>query len=506
MVGLVLVLQYDELCAGKKREELIVDTDKGPVKGIRYYMPDLNKVVEAYLGIPYAQPPLGHLRFKHPQPKERWHELYNATELPNSCYQTPDLVFGSEFYGSNMWNPTTKLSEDCLYLNVWVPKKHPRVRKSAVLVWIFGGGFYSGTPTLNLYDGKILAAESELVVVSIGYRVGALGFASFDHPDAPGNAGMFDQLMALDWVQRNIRHFGGDPTNVTLFGESAGAVSISLHLLSPLSRPKFHRAILQSGTANMPWATHTKEESKTRSVALAELVGCSYDGDMEDTIYCMRRVSAEKLIEEQWVSRGIIQFPFVPIIDGTFLTETPEMSLKRKSFKKCPIIAGSNLNEGSFWVLYELYPTYLTLDRINLNREEFLHSVQSLFYHYPQYPQHPGSIAIEAIAYQYSNWLDPSDGFSNAVALDNAVGDAHFTCNVNLFAHAYAEAGENVYYYYFTERYRSNPWPEWTGVLHGDEILFTFGEPLKRGTNFTESEVNLSRQIMGFWTNFAKSG
>lgn len=504
---IVVVLQHDSIFTDAKRtDELVVNTDKGRVKGVRYYMPSFGKVIEAYLGIPFAQPPLGHLRFRHPQPLDRWQGVYNATSLPNSCYQAPDQVFGDEFYGSNVWNPTTKVSEDCLHLNVWVPKKHPRLRKAAVLVWIFGGGFYSGTSTLNLYDGKILAAENDLIVVSIGYRVGPFGFLSLDHPEAPGNAGMFDQLMALDWVQRNIRNFGGDPNNVTLFGESAGSVSVSMHLLSPLSRSKFSRAIMQSGVGNMPWATITIEESKSRALALAKILNCPYEGDAEEILNCLRLLSAHDIVIEQWVSRGIAQFPFVPIVDGAFLVETPEMSLKRQNFKKCPIIAGSNMNEGSFFVMYELFPEYLSLDHIKLNREHFLAMIKHLFFYYPQYPQKASSIGIDAIAFQYSNWLDPSDKVSNAIALDNAVGDFQFTCNVNLFAHAYAEAGENVFSYYFTERYKSNPWPEWMGVLHGDEIWFAFGEALKPGLNFSQAEKDLSRKVMKYWTNFAKSG
>jgi acetylcholinesterase len=398
------------------------------------------------------------------------------------------------------------VSEDCLYLNVWVPKTHPRIRKSAVLVWIFGGGFYSGTTTLNLYDGKILAAENNLIVVSIGYRVGALGFLSLGHPSTPGNAGLFDQLMGLDWVQNNIRYFGGDPNNVTIFGESAGSVSVSLHLLSPLSRSKFQRAIIQSGVAQMPWATHDMKEARRRAVELAVVIlACPQTDDMEALAECLRSIKPQTLVDNQWVSRGIIQFPFLPVIDGAFLVETPLMSLKRRSFKRCPLLMGSNLNEASFFLIYEL-PKFLTLNSTTMTRQQFLESINELFFHYPQYPQTINSIGLDAIAFQYSNWLDPEDKLANIRMLDGAVGDCHFTCHVNHFGHRYATAGENVYMYYFTERYKSNPWPEWMGVLHGDEILFTMGEVLKSGGNFTNDEKELSRKMMKYWTNFAKSG
>jgi acetylcholinesterase len=293
---------------------------------------------------------------------------------------------------------------------------------------------------------------------------------------------------------------------VTIRGESAGAVSVSLHLLSPLSRSKFQRAILQSGAPQAPWATIDMEEGKRRAMEFAvEYLGCFKSTDMNAMGDCLRTIPPQKLVDEQWVSRGIIQFPFVPVIDGTFLIETPQMSLKRRSFKKCPILIGSNLNEGSFFIIYELYD-YLNRTHTQMNRDEFLHSINQLFFHYPAYPQQINSIGLDAIAFQYSNWLDPNNKTKNIYQLDQAVGDRSFVCPVNAFSHRYARAGENVYYYYFTERYKSNPWPEWMGTLHGDEILFAFGEALKSGHNFTNDEKELSRLMMKYWTNFAKTG
>ena len=491
--------------ARRYHDDLILNTEKGRVRGIRYNIAQLSKSVDAYLGIPFAKPPVDHLRFRHPQPIDRWDGIYNATGLPNSCYQTPDTVF-DDFEGSTMWNPTTRVSEDCLYLNVWIPRKQRRLRKSAVLVWIYGGGFYSGTTTLNVYDGKILAALNDIIVVSIAYRVGALGFYYLGHPAAPGNAGMFDQLMGLEWVQQNIKHFGGDPNNVTIMGESAGSVSVSLHLLSPLSQSKFQRAIMQSGTANIPWATLTPYEAKSRSLSLAQdTLECEPSNDMEKVARCMRQIPPQALVEAQWISRGVMQFPFVPVVDGVFLPDDPVHILNTRNFKKCPILLGSNLNEGSFFLIYEL-PDYMSLEHKTMTYDQFKLSINQLFQYYPQYPQENNKFGLHAILHQYSNHLDPEDQVSNIIALDNAVGDCHFTCHVNYFQHHYASAGENVYAYYFTQQYQSNPWPKWMGVLHGDEILFVFGEAYKQGRNFTKDEKDLSMQMMRYWTNFAKTG
>lgn len=141
-----------------------------------------------------------------------------------------------------------------------------------------------------------------------------------------------------------------------------------------------------------------------------------------------------------------------------------------------------------------------------MTREQFLASMNLMFYYYPQYPQVNTSFGLDAIVYQYSNWLDPEDQLDNVHNLDNAVGDCHFVCHLNYFAHHYASAGENVYMYYFTQRFSSNLWPDWMGVLHADEIMGVFGEPYKQGYNYTKDEKQLSMRMMQYWSNFAKTG
>ena len=202
----------------EENDPLIVTTDKGKVRGLTLNSPSGRKV-DAWLGIPYAQPPIGPLRFRHPRPVDKWQGIYNATKPPNSCVQIVDTVFG-DFPGATMWNPNTELSEDCLYVNVVVPR--PRPKNAVVMLWIFGGGFYSGTSTLDVYDHRTLAAEENVVIVSMQYRVASLGFLYLGTPDAPGNSGLFDQNLALRWVRDNIHRFGGDPNKICLFGESAG--------------------------------------------------------------------------------------------------------------------------------------------------------------------------------------------------------------------------------------------------------------------------------------------
>lgn len=208
--------------------------------------------LNAWLGIPYAEPPVGSLRFKRPVPVNAWSGVKNTTELPNSCYQTPDTIFPG-FWGTELWNANTKLSEDCLYLNVWT--NSPKPRNAPVVVWIYGGSYLSGTATLKIYDPRVIVGETELVFVSLNYRVSIFGFLYMNDMEAPGNQGLLDQNMALKWIYNNIQYFGGDASRITIFGESAGSASVSLHLLSPLSRDLFKSAIMQSGSSLADWVT-----------------------------------------------------------------------------------------------------------------------------------------------------------------------------------------------------------------------------------------------------------
>uniref|UniRef100_U5EXG0 Carboxylic ester hydrolase n=1 Tax=Corethrella appendiculata TaxID=1370023 RepID=U5EXG0_9DIPT len=480
----------------EENDPLIITTDKGKVRGITIDSPS-GKKVDAWFGIPYAQPPVGTLRFRHPRPADKWNGVLNTTSPPNSCVQIVDTVFG-DFSGATMWNPNTPLSEDCLYINVVVPR--PRPKNCAVMVWIFGGGFYSGTATLDVYDHRTLVAEENLIVVSMQYRVASMGFLFLGTPEAPGNAGLFDQNLALRWVRENIHRFGGDSNRITIFGESAGAVSVSLHLLSAQSRDLFQRAILESGSPTAPWALVTREEATLRALRLAEAVNCPHDRNkLSETVECLRLKDAKELVENEWGTLGICEFPFVPVVDGAFLDETPQRSLASGRFKKTDILTGSNTEEGYYFIIYYLTELLRKEEGITVSREEFLQAVREL-------NPYVNGAARQAIVFEYTDWTEPENPNSNRDALDKMVGDYHFTCNVNEFAHRYAEEGNTVYMYLYTHRSKGNPWPRWTGVMHGDEINYVFGEPLNPKLSYLEEEKDFSRKIMKYWTNFAKTG
>jgi len=429
--------------------DLLVSTTKGKIQGFEATTVH-GRQVSAWYGVPYAQPPVGNLRFRHPRPIDMWEGVKETKQLPNSCIQIKDTMWPG-FHGSEAWNANTKLSEDCLYLNVVAPKTPQK--NAAVLLWIYGGGFWGGTTTLDLYDLKTIVSEENIIAVGIQYRVASLAFLYFDTEDVPGNAGMFDQLMALQWVKDNIEQFGGNPNNITLMGESAGACSVSLHLLSPLSRHLFSQAIMQSAAATVPWGVITKEESLLRGLRLAELMQCPHDRkNIRGAIDCLRKANATEMVYKEWdgITMGLTIGIFTPIIDGSFLDEKPAVSLKKKEFKKTNILIGANKDEGMFFIFYYMADMFPKEEDVFINREDFERSITEL-------NVYANPLQRKAIEFEYTNWLNPGDPIKNREEVDRFTGDWQFTCPVVEFAHRYAETGNNVYMYHFTQRASWSP-------------------------------------------------
>ncbi|KAL8176964.1 UNVERIFIED_CONTAM: hypothetical protein K2H54_040465 [Gekko kuhli] len=482
--------------ASAQSEELTVNTQTGRVRGTR--VPVLDGNVAAFLGIPFAEPPVGRLRFLPPEPKKPWSGTRDTSSYQHACYQFVDKTYPG-FPGIEMWNPNQEMSEDCLYLNVWAPS--PRPKNATVLVWIYGGGFYSGSSSLDVYDGRFLAYTEKVLLVSISYRVGAFGFLALpDSPEAPGNVGLLDQRLALQWVQNNIHYFGGNPKMVTIFGESAGAASVGMHLLSAQSRPLFKRAILQSGAPNGPWATIGPAESRRRATHLAKLVGCQSTNDSE-MVSCLRAREPQELIDKEWLVLpydSVFRFSFVPVVDGDFFPDTPEAMLSTQDFKETQVLLGVVKDEGSYFLLYGA-PGFSKDNDSLISREDFLSGVRIGV-------PHANEIAAEAVVLQYTDWQDEHNREKNREAMDDIVGDHNVICPVMHFATHYAEHGNKVYAYLFDHRASNLIWPLWMGVPHGYEIEFVFGLPLNNSLNYTEEEKALSRRIMRYWANFARTG
>ncbi|WP_433926215.1 carboxylesterase/lipase family protein [Sorangium cellulosum] len=450
---------------------LLVQTDKGPVEGA------LVGSTRTFLGIPFAAPPVGELRWKPPAPHEGWTEPLEATELGPACAQSMMLMPG--------FDPSS--SEDCLTVNVWTPER-PASSSLPVLVWIYGGAFEMGSGGLPEYDGQRLSETSGSVVVTFNYRLGPLGFLALselgaedpDHPST-GNYGLEDQRAALEWVKANIGAFGGDPGKVTVFGESAGGISICAHLVSPESQGLFQRAIIESGPCDVLLDEGT---AVAQGEMLVEALGCS---DAPAVLDCLREKSAEEVTIALPPSTDILlgEGPrWFPVIDGWNLPDTPGKLLEAGSFEKVPTILGSNADEGTVFVASAGGPP-IEDDAALLAFAERLA------------PGHG-----EEVVAGY-----PSDTHGSAqAAATAALGDYFFVCPARRAARAIAEAGVDTYLYHFTYAPEGSLFGD-LGAFHSAEIRYVFGntstllpDPL------TEEELELSQAISGYWSRHAENG
>ncbi|EDO37548.1 predicted protein, partial [Nematostella vectensis] len=302
-----------------------------------------------FVGVPYASPPLGKLRFVPPRPPKSWSpRIYEATRYGNVCLQdTSKRILSSiKTLIPGIADPAAMLSEDCLYLNIVEPGEPPISDKYPVMVYIPGQDYSSGTSLDSL--GHALALK-EVVVVSIQYRLGPFGFLTSEKGESvQGNQGLLDQVQALKWVKENIENFNGDPSQVTIFGHGAGGSSVALHIISPLSKGLFHNAISMSGAALVPWATCGKDSLISNTNALAHNVGCQ----SPDMVTCLQSVdpwlilNASKTLHLNRTQQiSDFNFRWCPVVDGRFLPEEPIALLRTGRFARVPYIAGLAANE-----------------------------------------------------------------------------------------------------------------------------------------------------------------
>ncbi|XP_077180763.1 cholinesterase-like isoform X2 [Paroedura picta] len=472
--------------SASEEDDTVVVTSSGPVKG-RHLQAGSGHVT-AYLGIPYAEPPLGKLRFQKPLPHRPWSQVLEATSFGGSCSQF--------LLPASMWSISPPVSENCLFLNVWVP--HPRPPAPVpILVWIHGGGYSTGSSSLNLYNGASLAAEENLVVVSLNYRLGALGFLSFP-PSAPGNAGLWDQRLALQWVSENAATFGGDPTQVTISGHSAGGPLVGFHLLSPGSQPLFARAVMQSGTVNALWAWMSPEEAKQKALALAQTVGCTQDNGA-DVVTCLQGQDVAGFIRYELStlnSTMLLNLPFAPTTDGDFLPEDLQKLLEPGRIPNKPVLLGTTSDEGSMFVAY----TFPDAKDGLISREQLMEGVKRTV-------RGATEELVQAVVREYSE--EDRGPASYRRAMVQSSGDYFFVCPLAEAAAKWTEAGSPVYAYYFSQHTSGSIWPEWIGALHGGELPYVFGNfktILAANRTCTEEEAALSRRMKHYWAEFARHG
>ncbi len=452
-----------------------VETTSGRVCGLRAAG---DSAIHAYLGIPYAQPTSGANRWTPPKPAGRSTGASQMTAFGPVCPQSPKLT------------PFPQ-SEDCLSLNVWTPATGGR---RPVMVFIHGGAFVFGSSSNPVYDGSRLAARGDVVVVTLNYRLGALGFLA-GIEGLEGNYGFLDQQLALRWVRDNIAAFGGDPSRVTLFGESAGAASVGLHLLSPDSRALFRAAIMESNPYGLPMKS--MDEAERFGKRFRSALGCR-----QRDLACMRDRPFQAVVRHE-SSAGLKiasvfagfsgQLVWSPVVDGTVVSGQPNQGAIAK-----PAIIGSNRDEG---VIFANFGKKGLLGGKRMSRAEYRLVLDLLF---------SRRTAKEIVA--LSRYA-PIDG-NNTVPLSQVLTDYVFTCANR---HVMGRAKGPVYGYEFTHVPSWDVWPEQPlcapdqqKVCHTFELPFVFGNPTTvtvqkppAQVSFTPAEARLSRSLADYWTGFA---
>ncbi len=416
----------------------------------------------SYKGIPFAAPPIDELRWKSPQPVVPWQGVKKTDTFAPGPMQ--DTAFGAILGGPQ------EISEDCLYLNVWTGAKK-KDEKRPVMVWIYGGGFGIGMTSSPAYDGTNLAKKG-VVLVSVAYRVGPMGFLA--HPElsaesghGSGAYGIQDQIAGLRWVKENIAQFGGDPANVTIFGESAGGMSVGMLATSPMAKGLFQRAISESGGAVTP---------SRGTLKMAEEHGTAYLKNLgADTIEAARALSAEEIQKD---TKGMGSF--WPVPDGVTIVENPYETFESNAFNDTPILVGTNSNEGGLFINQPITSEGFE----KMVRGQYAAAAEELLKVYPY--------ATDDEALQSARDL---------------MRDSIFAWSTWAWATLQSRNGKNkAFVYYFDHRIPGIP----GGANHAAEIPYVFGNLDKKGPMGgrppTPEDKALNELISAYWINFARNG
>ncbi|XP_053969283.1 esterase B1-like [Anastrepha ludens] len=480
-------------------ETVVVPTSYGKVKGVKRRT-IYNHHFYSFEGIPYGKPPIGELRFRAPQPPTPWAGVRNCTSLGNPPLQRHFIV------------GITQGSEDCLNLNVYT-RELKSDKPLPVMVWIYGGAFQIGEATRDVYAPDYFM-ERDIVLVTVNYRLGALGFLSLRDPDiqVPGNAGLKDQLLALRWIQQNIANFNGDPNNVTLFGESAGAASTHLHMLAPKARGLFHKAILQSGTALCPWVEATPSDWAFR---LAVELGFRGENIDKEVFRFLSNVSGSKIVHAHnnlilpLEEREYILFAFVPVVEPY----ESEDSLITKPFKdllitswsnEIPLIIGANAHEGLIhydetkrkpYLVNELDDCVYALPAVVKNeREAHEHKELGLRIKQAHFgekePHHSETLLqyLEVLAYRH---------FLNDMHR-TLLSRVAYASDVPTYLYRFAFDSQHFNHYRILKCGKSV-----RGTCHGDDLSYVFYNVSSVKLPPESGEFKTIQRMIGMWTAFA---
>jgi para-nitrobenzyl esterase len=430
----------------------------------------------AYQGLPYAAPPKGELRLAAPAPPVARAGVFDADAVGFACPQKESITSGGEARG---------FSEDCLTLNIWRPRKSGSF---PVMFWIHGGGFRQGSGTYDMYSGAHLASARDVVVVTINYRLGALGFMALpelameDAHHSTGNYGLLDQVRALEWVRDNIAGFGGDPGNVTIFGQSAGGISVCSLLVSPPAQGLFARAINMSGPCDL---LHDLDEGFGYGREFAHQLGC----DGPDMLQCLREKPADAFL----LSGGNLMLEggpvFTPHVDGYVLPDWPLTLIKQGKYQHVPLMLGTTRDELRLYTM--MFPG------LGLWTRSMVNSAARIL-------AGPGANDLIGL-YSFSDYRRPAD------LMVTMMTDVTFTSRA--FAMAEAMAPESPVYFYRFD-WDDTAMPHRMGAFHGLDIPLVFGALRINSSMFKmltskkalASGEPLSEEMMSYYTNFARTG
>ncbi|GMR51574.1 hypothetical protein PMAYCL1PPCAC_21769, partial [Pristionchus mayeri] len=481
----------------------LAHTENGDVIGFNY------DDTEVFLGIPFAAPPVGELRFRNPEPAKPWSEPRQAKNFSDACVPHSKEA------------ENRKTSEDCLYLNVITPKRKQYAKLKPVLFYIHGGGFEIGNAGMYGYEefAKLYVSEG-IVVVTIQYRVGVMGFFTLTSSETmTGNYGLFDQVEALKWTHRNIKNFGGDPSRITVFGISAGGASASMLTLSPLSRNLIAGSIEISGTAHAGWAMDNRVESHSED--LVDAVGCWGKRSVEDVEKCMRKVSVKDIYGGvSYTFEAAFSFnmlKYAPRIDGVFAPKRYEELAKEAP--KIPVLTGINALESAYFVLMARAPTIhrsqifkgempsFNVDKFDMKARillnEFLESEET-------------DDAVEDVLHFYLG-SNAREKYANPTKEEipwmlqqftHFWGDVYFNVPARYRAEERKENGADSYVYLFEHFAPSlfkddDPVP---AAVHTNEIPYIMGLQAIGAFEWTENELKVQERSLQMMRSFIKNG
>lgn len=494
--------------------EVTVTTPVGVIVGVRenFTFAGQNFTIRKFLGIAYAESPVDERRFSKPVKKAPFTEDYIATSPRMSCIQNTKMFPGLDSIPSD---------EDCLNLNIYVPDTASVNDTKTVMVFIYGGSFQIGSQ--DTYAAEALPVLNDVILVTLNYRVNLFGFLASEKHGLPGNYGLWDQHLAIRWIHENIASFGGDPSHVTLFGESAGGASVMYQAMYEGNKGLFNRVILQSGIVGAYWSFTGDPEQRFN--LMKKDIGCERD-TVDEVLSCLR--SADTDFGPAYSASAAVKDMYLPAYDGDFIKynpadlynmDNPSSMEALGNFADIDVIVGFNSHEG--FIDMRIIGEISDIDTDSLDNGLNMEDFYAYYNNFNSLANISSKSPVEtSIIHEYTDWAKPDDDIARRTNTLDLISDTGFQIPAILAsnAHASISTNQNTYVYRFEHRPSYSANPEWiTGADHGQELTYVFGFPPilmylegvyseDPGLTLPTNEVELSKSMMQFWAQFAKFG